>query len=56
MIEGSAAIFAALSQILISTIPFTGIFYLFFAECLVAALALFPLFLKDLKLFRKPSN
>lgn len=47
LIEGSAAIFTALSQIVISLIPFPAIFYLFCGECLIAALALLPLFLKD---------
>ena len=49
LIEGSAAVFAALSQIVISIMPFDSIFYLFCGECLLAALALLPLFLKDLK-------
>lgn len=52
LIEGSAAVFAAVSQIIISIMPFESIFYLFCGECLIAAIALFPLFLKDLKSFR----
>jgi len=51
-IEGSAAVFAALSQMLISIMPAGGMFYLFSGECLVSALALLPLFFKDLKEFR----
>lgn len=52
LIEGSAAVFAAVSQIIISIMPFNSIFYLFSGECLLAALVLLPLFLKDLKAFR----
>lgn len=47
LIEGSAAVFAALSQLLISALPFDTIFYLFSGECILAGLVLLPLFLKD---------
>lgn len=47
LIEGSAAIFAALSQFIISVLPFDAIFYLFSGECILAGLALLPLFLKE---------
>lgn len=49
LIEGSGAIFAAVSQLVISAIPFEAIFYLFCGECMIAAVALFPLFLRDYK-------
>ena len=52
LIEGSAAVFAALSQIVISVIPSGVIFYLFCGECLLSAFSLLPLFLRDLKEFR----
>ena len=45
LIEGSAAIFAALSQAVIPYIPFDFIFYLFAGECLAATIVLMPLFL-----------
>ena len=47
LIEGSAAIFAALSQFIISVLPFDGIFYLFSGECILAGFVLLPLFLKE---------
>lgn len=49
LIEGSAAVFAAISQIVISVMPFEAIFYLFSGECLLSALALLHLFLKDFR-------
>ena len=47
LIEGSGALFAAISQLLISALPNEGIFYLFSGECILGALVLLPLFLKD---------
>lgn len=49
LIEGSAAAFAATSQIIISLMPFDTIFYLFCGECFLASIALLPLFLKDIR-------
>jgi MFS family permease len=49
LIEGSAAFFTAISMIFIPRIPFEFIFYLFSAECIIATLALTPLFWKELR-------
>lgn len=53
LIEGSAAFFTAISMIFIPRIPFQLIFYLFAAECIMATLALLPLFLQELRAVRK---
>ena len=45
LIEGTAAVFAAGSQVLIAALSETLTFYIFFAECIIAAIVLFPLFL-----------
>ena len=52
LMEGSAVFFAAISQIVIGLLPFTMIFYLFCFECLIAGVALIPLFLRDFKNWR----
>ena len=46
LIEGSAAFFTALSMIIIPRIPFETIFYLFAVECILATIALIPVFLQ----------
>lgn len=56
LVEGTAAIFAAGSQTIISILPETAIFYVFFAECLIAAIVLLPLCLSDYKEFSKDRN
>jgi hypothetical protein len=59
LVEGTAAIFAALSQILLSLLDEDLIFYIFFAECIIAAAVLLPLFWEDWKMFtasRKQEN
>jgi hypothetical protein len=45
LIEGSAAVFAALSQLLIGALSEDFTFYIFFGECLIAGFVLLPLFL-----------
>jgi sugar phosphate permease len=49
LIEGSAAFFTAISMIFIPRIPFETIFYLFSAECIIATLALAPVFIQELR-------
>jgi hypothetical protein len=47
LIEGSAAFFTAISMVFIPRIPFELIFYLFSAECIIATLALMPVFIQE---------
>lgn len=56
LVEGSAAIFSAVSQILIPLIDLNLMFVVFCLESLVATFTLLPLFIKDLKIFRKRSR
>lgn len=53
LIEGSAAFFTAISMIFIPRIPFELIFYLFSAECIIATLALVPLFFQELRTIKR---
>lgn len=56
LIEGTAAVFAAGSQVLIAALSETFTFYIFFAECIVAAIVLFPLFLTEWKMYKNSKN
>lgn len=47
LIEGTAAAFAAVSQIIIPLIPSEYVFYLFSSECIVASLVLSPLLARE---------
>lgn len=53
LVEGSAAVFSAVSQILIPLVNLDWMFVVFCCESIVATVALLPLFLQDLKLFRE---
>lgn len=56
LIEGTAAIFAAASQMLLAALPETLTFYVFFAECIIAAIVLFPLFLDEWRIYKNSEN
>lgn len=53
MVEGSAAVFSAISQIVIPLVNIKYMFIVFCLESLIATFALFPLFREDLKILRK---
>lgn len=56
LIEGTAAVFAAGSQLLIGTLDENLIFYIFFTECLIAAFVLTPLFLTEWRIYKDSKN
>jgi len=45
-------VFAAGSQLLIAALSESLTFYIFFGECIVAAIVLFPLFLTEWKIYK----